>query len=89
MWELIEPLDQEGIYARFLAEKIIHLHVDKKMQVLDIAFICKCHKSRVCQILRDRGHKENANNPLNKKVKLGSNFGVKPQPQHKEQLKLL
>ena len=21
MWELIEPLDEEGIYARFLAEK--------------------------------------------------------------------
>ncbi len=26
MWELIEPLDEEGIYARFLAEKGEGIH---------------------------------------------------------------
>jgi hypothetical protein len=79
----------KSLRARFLAEKIVHMHLVKKMQVLDIAMECNCHKSRVYQILRERGHKENANNPLNTKIKLGSNFGRKPQPQHKEQLKLL
>jgi hypothetical protein len=33
MWELIEPLDEEGIFARFLAEKGegIHPSAGKKL----------------------------------------------------------
>lgn len=74
--------------ARMRTEKIIKLHREGH-QALDIARMVNCHKSRVYQILRDRGHNENANNPLGYKVNLGSNFGRQPQPQHNKQLKLL
>jgi hypothetical protein len=34
MWELVEPLDEEGIYARFLAEKGEGIHPSAGRRVL-------------------------------------------------------
>jgi integrase len=75
------------IVARLRDEKILALH-GQKYQSFDIARMVGCGYSVVHRALQSR-HKENANNPLNRKIKLNPHLARKTQPKHNLQLKLL
>jgi integrase len=75
------------IAARIRDERILALH-GQKHQMHDIARMVGCGYSVVHRALQSR-HKSNANNPLNRKIYLNPHLARKPQPKHKEQLKLL
>src|SRR5918992_4522781 len=52
MWELIEPLDEEGIYARFLAEKGEGIHLSAGRRVLG-SLARRCSALKLAEHLSD------------------------------------
>ena len=52
MWELIEPLDEEGIYARFLAEKGEGIHPSAGRRVLG-SLARRCPALKLAEHLSD------------------------------------
>ena len=52
MWELVEPLDEEGIYARFLAEKGEGIHPSAGRRVLG-SLARRCPALKLAEHLSD------------------------------------